>query len=468
MVVETTTTTCYLGDMPKITTGTMVVACAYLLAALLVATGDAISAGNADNLIPTLMSVQHWTPFFWGNAARVGSLVPALAAPIHGPVANWITQCTITAMAGLACFALVPRYVIGGESWKTTGPLGALLWLLAVDRHVLAGWLIPGQPYAVGLTLGLAALLAWDAGDPTRTTGGILVGSARAWHWRTAGVVLLVLAFWVHSGLGLLLFPLWIARRSLEWLLERPVGVGLRFVGPGLILALQAAWTVYYAATDTEPRYLGIVAFHAIPGALGAAISNTFIEAGPGLVVVGMLLALVMLQVPAEIFAAPKPLVAPVALGLASLVSAVPVAMNAWVDANQHSARYYMGAMVLGACATAALVPALGVRWRFGLAVAMPLAAILRFGDINGVRAQLMTMAPFAAQADQTRCTGLTGNDYWAIWPEVMGVLELRHQRGDPLPVYGLVARGEATLDLARAVPADQARVCRLGDTHKR
>ena len=441
------------------------------IAAMLIATGDALSAGNADNLIPALMSLQRWTPFFWGNSARVGSLVPALAMPIQGPVANWVAQCTLTAFAGLACFALIPRYVLGGDTWKTTGPIAACLWLLSVSRHVLAGWLIPGQPYGVGIALGLAALLVGEAGERRRDGGGVLGGGAYRWQWRCAGALLLVLAFWVHSGLGIVLLPLWAARRLLVLFLERDdEGADpWAWAAPMLVGALQASWLVYYAASDTEPRYLGHVALRAIPGAISTALSSSLLEVGIVWVLVLAAVVVGTLQVPAILMDSPRPILAPLTLAGASLASAVPVVLNAWVDANQHSARYYMGSMVVATCAVAAMIPALEARWKVGFALALPLLALLRFGGgtIVSVRTQLAAMAPFAAQADGMGCTALSG-DYWSIWPEVLGVLEARHQRGETLPVYGLTDRGEATLDLARAVPGDRLRVCRLGAAAKR
>ena len=431
----------------------LAVAASLPLAALFVALGDSLSAANADNLIPALMSIQHWTPFFWGNADRVGSLVPALALPIHGPIANWVAQCFLTATAGLACFALIPRYVLPGGAWKSTAPLAALLWLCLVSTHVLAGWLIPGQPYGVGLALGLLALLLLD----------------RSWRpAQAAGIVLLDIAFWVHSGLGLLLLPLWAARRFLLWFHDGPGSAATDapwYETPLVVGLCQGLWLVHYAATDTEPRYLGHVPFWEVFRAIGAAASNSTTEVGIAFPIMLGVTVYVFAHLPRERQNGP---LGPLALAFASLLSVVPVILNAWVDANGHSARYYMPSMVIMTCAVAAWVPVHRRRYEVGLAVLVPLAALLRFGapSMAGVRTQLATMAPFAVQADDIRCTALSG-DYWAIWPEVLGVLELRHQHGDPLPVYGLVSRGEATIEMARAVPAAQRKVCHLTATVK-
>lgn len=408
--------------------------------ALLVALGDLFSAINADEMIPTLMSVQKWTPFFWGNAGRGGSLVPAIAVPVSEPVANWAFQCVLTAGAGFACFGLVPWYVFGGSSWRTLGPIGAIVWLASQSPHILGGWFAPGQPYAVGLALGLVAL-SFPA-----------MGGWRAGPIAPLAVAVLALAFWVDSGLGLLLLPLWVARQVV-------LRTGIEWVQAGLVTGLQLAWVVGYALTDTEPRYLGHVAIARAPGAILDALRNSLSESGNTWVVALGLVTVVAV-------ALPLPRIDRVRragiLGCAALASLIPVATNAWVDANQHSARYYLAPMVLLTCAVCALLP-LDAAGRILLPILVLPLAVLRFGlpSLDGVRKQLVAAAPLAWQVDQGRCTALAG-PYWATWPTVMEVLELRHQRGDGLPIYGLVTRGEETLDLVQAIPPAESKVCTI------
>ena len=408
--------------------------------ALLVSLGDLFSAINADAMIPALMSVQKWTPFFWGNAGRVGSLVPAIAIPIAGPVANWTFQCFLTTIAGLACFVLVPWYVIEGPAWRTLGPLAALVWLASQSTHILAGWFAPGQPYAVALALGLLAL-----GFPRM--GGWQPGRFGPVGPLAAGV--LMLAYWVDSGLGLLLVPLWAARRALR---TDPI----EWPALGLILGIQTAWVGWYTLTDIEPRYLGHLPILRVPGAIADALRNSVSESGTTWVVALSVVLLVAFGLPRL---AGEQSRRAGALGCAALLSMIPVACNAWVDANQHSARYYLAPMVLATCAVCSLVPFGPGRMAIPTLV-LPLA-LLRFGlpSLQGVRAQLAAMAPLAERVDQGGCTAVAG-PYWATWPTVMEVLELRYERGDPRPVYGLTARGEETLDLATSLP--EARGCTI------
>src|ERR1700684_2175795 len=69
----------------------------YAVAAVIVVTGSWISLGkfqqnqNADSIVPVLVSLQHWKPFYW-ETNRYGMLVPLLAIPFRHPLVNLIFQ----------------------------------------------------------------------------------------------------------------------------------------------------------------------------------------------------------------------------------------------------------------------------------------------------------------------------------------------------------------------------------------
>ena len=56
-----------------------------------VALGWTLDLHNADSLIPTLVSLDYWLPFYWGQD-RFGMLLPLVAAPVHDSFWNLVVQ----------------------------------------------------------------------------------------------------------------------------------------------------------------------------------------------------------------------------------------------------------------------------------------------------------------------------------------------------------------------------------------
>ena len=84
----------------------------YAVTALIVMTGSWISLGKfqqnqtADSIVPVLVSLQHWKPFFW-ETNRYGMLVPLLAIPCRNPLVNLIFQSIVGTCAGVTCSFLL-------------------------------------------------------------------------------------------------------------------------------------------------------------------------------------------------------------------------------------------------------------------------------------------------------------------------------------------------------------------------
>jgi hypothetical protein len=55
--------------------------------ALVVTLGDFHRGHTADTLLPILVSLQRWTPFFW-EQDRIGMLVPLLTLQLRHPLLN--------------------------------------------------------------------------------------------------------------------------------------------------------------------------------------------------------------------------------------------------------------------------------------------------------------------------------------------------------------------------------------------
>src|SRR6266513_155873 len=65
--------------------------------------------GDADSVVSLLVSLQRWTPFYWGQD-RFGMLIPLIARPFHHPLANMLVQGSLSTAAGLLVPFLLSRY----------------------------------------------------------------------------------------------------------------------------------------------------------------------------------------------------------------------------------------------------------------------------------------------------------------------------------------------------------------------
>ena len=154
---------------------------------------------GADSFIPILVSLQRWTPFFWGQD-RFGMLVPLIATPLENPLTNLLVQSWLMLAAALLAPFLMARWLAGPESgWLVAGTLTNALVLLLARPEAQFDWLVV-QPYALSITLGTAGLLAAERTSITSTA---------------AALVLMLLAHWVNLGVAAVLIPLLLLRGRL-------------------------------------------------------------------------------------------------------------------------------------------------------------------------------------------------------------------------------------------------------------
>ena len=404
---------------------------AIALAAVVVGFGD-ISAGltsDADLLV--LSSIQKWTPFYPGNDHRYGMLVPLLAMWARSPALNLAVQLTISAAAGLSVFFLVPRYVAPSSSWRTVGAWSSLFWMLAMPRPMLQEWLI--QPYGVAMALGVAGLL-------------VMGGNDRGWAALPMGGALLVVAFWVNVGLGLVLAPLWVARQML-----RPSSPNFRSEREPwyLLWVMQALW-VSYLHDHTEPKYLQVAPL----SSLSVAVEHIAAAAPTWILAMTLLGAGLLLFHPRPARLARSTRAA--YLVKAGLVSSIPVAMNGWVVANLSAARYFLPMLMLWqvAAVLCAQDDEPGRHWFRPSLAWMVCMAVVAFGwpSFERLRARIVS-ASKGGMYEQAGCVAI-GGDYWLVWPTVLAILELRHETNDPKPAYGVTTRGDFTLGLLANEPS--------------
>jgi hypothetical protein len=183
---------------------------------------------TSDSIVPVLVSLYKWTPYFW-ECNRIGMLVPLLAIPFKNPLLNLVVQGWLVLFATFATFFMLARFVLRTSVWPLAGAVAAMLYVLLSTE----GWRFVatfGQPhYAVALALGLAALLLAER----RPDGRI------AWLRLPAALFLMVLAHWVNSATTPILGPLVVlrgllcrpealtdGRRGFWWAAWRSIGGG--------------------------------------------------------------------------------------------------------------------------------------------------------------------------------------------------------------------------------------------------
>src|SRR5262245_16351545 len=137
---------------------------------------------TSDSLIPVLVSLQQWTPFYW-EQSRFGMLTPLLAIPFDHPLANLLVQDGVMIFAGLAAIGLLTRFFIRSRIWFTVACGSSAVFLLCLAEPLRCDYLI-AQPYGLSFSLGLAAILLLEKR-----------GTWRRWSIVT---VLMLLASWVN------------------------------------------------------------------------------------------------------------------------------------------------------------------------------------------------------------------------------------------------------------------------------
>ena len=403
-----------------------------------------------DSLVPVLVSLQRWTPFYW-DQERYGMLVPLLAAPVRDPLWNLLLQRLLLTLAGLGAVVLLARHVLAGRDWPLAGAL-AVAGLLAAAPPT---WLFEycfDQPYGLSLALAAAGLAAAEAGAAGR----------RSWPRVAAGALLVGLAHWVNAATGVLLAALAVARAAVDRREGEPsstprarlawdlglLAIGLA-AGQGLMRLAPPSAGPFRA--DASPLPPG-----ALPAAWAKLLGNAWRESGhwPTALAATAAAGLLLLALPPARAHLRGALWRAGALVAAAVAWALFVGSLRWVQSNWSHWRYLAPSAVLLQLAAASLV-------------AEPLARLRRAARPAGLAA--LALVPAAAlasgtpsfarvRADLDAATGrLTGallagrcdvvaGSYWTVWPAVWHAALVLHERGDGRRVYGVAHRATPTL----------------------
>jgi hypothetical protein len=406
---------------------------------------------HADSLVPVLLGLTGWTPFYWGQD-RFGMLVPLLALPVRAPGAHLLLQGFLNlglSLSGLLLVlrSLLPRHV----PWAAPAALLLVLLLLLPPENQRFNilWV---QPYMPSFALGLAAV------GLLFRRGVLRVGAA---------TLLLCAAAWINVAFGLVVGPLLVWRVLLVET-GRPGAARLRLVLEGLLLIglatylssrLSAGVDVYHTPSELLP---GTEWRHAASELLRRAwrepALRAWVQTALALAALGSL-GLASARVRER--AAPV-LVAAAGLAVTAAVPFLAASTSKWVALNGYSFRYLDPSLVLlqGALCLLATLPLLAVprgdqapvTW--GSVGAVALAVLIAVGPPSSRAVTDAFQSRWGATARDlvaAQATHVTG-DYWRVWPTVFTSAWLLGDAGRARWPYGVTDRSVATLERARAV----------------
>ncbi len=420
----------------------------------------------ADSLVPVLVSLQRWTPFYW-DQERYGMLVPLLALPVRDPLWNLLVQRGLLVLAGLGAVVLLARHVLAGRDWPLAGTLAAGGLLAAAPAPWLFAYL-GDQPYGVSLALALGGLAVAEPGADGRR------GAPRL----AAGFLLVLAAHWVNAATGVFLVALAAARAGADVLEgESPLVVRARFaVDAALLVAGLAAGQIFlrlYPVLAHQPLRLEMAPLPvaALPGAWAALLGGAWREAGPWVGIAGgaALLGAALLALPALRPRLPAALVRAAALVAAALAYALFAGSLRWVAENRFHWRYLAPSAVLLHLAAASLLAEPLARLRRAAAPAAaaalllsPAAALATWGvpSLARVRADVDLVAGrHTVDILAARCDLVAGT-YWSVWPAVFHAALVLRESGDGRRVWGISHRSNPTVPQWSALPR-ALRICR-------
>jgi hypothetical protein len=441
---------------------------------------------NSDSLLPVLVSLYRWTPFFW-DQNRVGMLVPLLALPLRHPMDNLLFQGWLVLWAALALPFLLTRYVMRSPQWPVAGTLAAAIWVFMSSPWWLFNSSFGQLHYAVGLTLGLGSLLVVEAAAAaSKFQGGRLA----------AALALMLLASWANTSTCIILLPLVVLRRLVApgeggriatrwaWLVravDRETALALVLALLGLASCVGHRLLVTVAA---DPFGEGLVPVYRWPAAWAAQAWNVWQEAGepcwPGLLALAVIAALVYLP-PASRRFLPQSLRAGLVLAGAGTVYGLFVGTTGWIEANFYSARYWIPVIyffeaalgvVIAMPLAAFLKPRIAALLHPAAAVTLMVAVALAQGLPSRARARAevdqiglpgVSITHRTSEILQEHATHLVGT-YWQVWASVFHANLVLHERGEDHLVWGVVHRCTPTWPFWGKMAPEELRVAVLTD----
>ncbi|MGB6197911.1 MAG: hypothetical protein WBF35_00030 [Candidatus Acidiferrales bacterium] len=430
---------------------------------------------NSDSIVPVMMSLYRWTPFYW-EQDRFGMLVPLLAIPFKSPLANLLVQSAINAFCGLAAFFLCARYVIP-KAWLFTGALSASLFLLfnSVDARFL--YLGLSQPYGVGMFLGFAGLLLLENSKYPR--GPRIIAS----------FLFLLAASWVDAAVMFVLLPViffrWYFNRDarrrsarFDGLLNLEVGIAMVLVFLSFVASYVYSGIVSYSAAYGDWPYPPVPPWRwpAVWFQFGGTIWTDYLNQPWGISVAALLVlgAIVRLATRGGIRRTNFPAANLVASSLASflMMGSLSHIQNADYDPRfglQSMVLLQIGAVVWALSPFYSLANFTGRRALTAASLILFLSTPLYlYGrpSLARVRADLdETLGEYTLEILQSDATHIAG-DYWKVWPATFHANLTLYKMGSSRKLWAVTYRSTPTRIFWSQIPREKMRFATIaGDS---
>jgi hypothetical protein len=401
---------------------------------------------NSDSLLVTLISLDHYTPFYWGEN-RFGQPGPLILSFIRDYRANLFGQTELLVSASLGCVVLFNLYFFHASLSKlqrmSAAMLSIVFCLCILSSEGPSQMLAMGaQPYmpSLFLTLLAAALL-------------FRMPSLPDWVRAAGALFCLLLAFWLNASVAVIALGLTLCLdfnpRDLRW---------KQRLGGLLIVAASLGANAWFAGRYPGPRLL---VFEPMADwvfglrRLSWRVWPYFFHLGRLLAFLAVLLAVLLSQrtwrrVPRN-YCIPDVLV----FLVAAICYAAAIARVEWVGINRYATRYWtipamLFLLLVTGWTSAAFIRLLSHALRsegltlFCTATLLAVAVFSIFGlPSYGKAAAYLAESTNRFDADERAlgCTHLVGS-YWIGWTSVFQ----RESSGGP-PIYAITNRSEVTRD---------------------
>ncbi len=456
---------------------------------------------HADSLLPALISLYRWTPFYW-ELDRVGMLVPLIARPVKHPLFNLLLQDGLYVFCGLSALTLLPRYLLRNATFPAASVLSVAAFLALTPEYYRFEYLIDTQ-YGVWFFLGLSSLVLLEP-PPS---------GSLSWTRRIAAVALMILAHWVYCTSTLFLGPLIVFRA-----IFCPSGVAAMLFGFCRTTdapvgcerqerySLGAVWQTLRqnAAASELGRSLVVLAIGFIAGLclmrlapihdtnFASLPANDWPKTWASLATTSwsslapqrwpwFLLSVAALGLagycsPSIRSAARENWRAAVAALAAALMIGMFIGTRHWVVANGYAFRFLLlsALMTQAALLGIAVAPLAAIKLNPRLVyrcAALPVAfgaALVGYGwpSLDGVYQDLdpyyITAAPPSGIGTQELidcgCTHVAG-DYWKVWPAMFRANLALYERGERRMIWGVSLRSQPTYRYWSKIPRERMRV---------
>jgi hypothetical protein len=426
---------------------------------------------NSDSLLAPLMSIDHYTPFYWGQN-RCGQLFPLMVSFIRNYTVNLFAQTELLVGSSLGCMVLFNLYFLHQNLAAPQRQAAALLavvlsvCLLAPTVGTALMLAMGSQPYMPSLFLVLLAVALFFRIRKVRMS------------LRIAGTLLLLLiAFWINMSAAPLAAGLILCtdvirpQRQLKLRLAALLALAAAF-GANVWLAHQYPGSGHEVLDPWHEWLVGVQTFsaRAVPYFFHQVRLLSFVM---------LLLILILVQFARGRISQNYRVDDALVFVAAAIAFAVMVGGVEWVKLNGYSPRYCtISVMLLLFVATgwvsAAIVRLLSNRMGAqaallvsGFVLASLIVGIFGFPSYTAAKSYLsngLDRIHFDADQDARTlgCTHFVGN-YWIGWILVFQ----RESHGGP-PIYAITARSQDTRDLWNWDPSRARTYCGIpGDAER-